>query len=163
MYYRVVKHQWRTPSLRQVLHLMRLVNVRLPWCTHSLSCHISQPMCQCRVTEPKVHCSSSLDFQSDLIVEDGLLEVSHSGRSGLTITNTSDHTCRVRRGTVMGSTCQATVEVIPGDGYQASATRRLHTEEVGTRRQLLADLLKGQDMALDNTISCNWRMNAECF
>ena len=51
----------------------------------------------------------------------------------------------------MGSTCWATVEVIPGDGYQASATRRVHTEEVGTRRQLLADLLKGQDMALDDT------------
>ena len=41
--------------------------------------------------------------------------------------------------------------MIPGDGYQASATRSVHTEEVGTRRQLLADLLKGQDMALDNT------------
>ena len=51
----------------------------------------------------------------------------------------------------MRSTCQATVEVIPGDGYQASATRRVHTEELGTRRQLLADLLKGQDMALDDT------------
>ena len=57
------QHQWRTPSLRQVLHLIRLVNARLPWCTHSLSCHISQPMCQCRVTEPKVHCSSSQNFQ----------------------------------------------------------------------------------------------------
>ena len=30
---------------------------------HTPSCHISQPMCQCRVTEPKVHCSSSLDLQ----------------------------------------------------------------------------------------------------
>ena len=88
--------------------------------------------------------------ESDLIVEDGLLEFSQSGCSGLTITNTSDHTCRVRRGTVMGSTCQATVEVVPGDGCQASIGR-VHTEEVGTRRQLLADLLKGQDMALDDT------------
>ena len=51
----------------------------------------------------------------------------------------------------MGSTCQATVEVIPGDGYQASATRRVHTEEVGTRKQLMADLLKGRDMAMDDS------------
>ena len=50
----------------------------------------------------------------------------------------------------MGSTYQATDEVIPGDGYQASSTRRVHTEEVDTRRQLLADLLKGQGMALDD-------------
>ena len=51
----------------------------------------------------------------------------------------------------MGSTCQVTVEVIPGDGYQASATRRVHTEEVGTRKQLMADLLKGRDMAMDDS------------
>ena len=31
--------------------------------------------------------------ESDIIVGDKLLEFSQSGRSGLTITNTSDHTC----------------------------------------------------------------------
>ena len=89
--------------------------------------------------------------ESDLIVEDGLLEFSQSGRSGLAIANTSDHTCHVRRGTVMGSLMSGDCRGVPSDGYQASVIRRVYTKEVGTRRQLLADLLKGQDMALDDT------------
>ena len=118
--------------------------------THPLATSVSQCASAGYRAQGTLFLESGLS-ESDLIVEDGLQELSQSCHSGLTVTNSSDHTCRVRRGTVMGSTCQATVEVIPGDRYQASATRRVYTEEVGTRRQLLADLLKGQDMALDNT------------
>ena len=42
------------------------------------------------------------------------------------------------------------VEVIPAM-YQASVTRKVHTVVADTRRQLLSDLPKEQDMALDDT------------
>ena len=91
---------------------------------------------------------SRLSESDDLIAEDVLLEFSEVGRSGLTITNTSDHTQRVKTGTVMGCACQATVEALPVDGCPASATRQVSTEEADVRRQRLADMLKEQDMAL---------------
>ena len=70
--------------------------------------------------------------ESDLIVEDGLLEFSQSGRSGLAIANTSDHTCHVRRGTVMGSSCQATVEV-----FLVMGTKQVLSEGCTLRRWAL--------------------------
>ena len=67
---------------------------------------------------------SRLSESDDLIVEDGLLEFSEAGRTGLMITNTSDHTQRLKTGTVMGCAYQATAEVLHVDGCPASATRR---------------------------------------
>ena len=85
---------------------------------------------------------SRLSESGDLIDEDGLLEFSEVGRSGLTITNTSDHTRQVKTGTVMGCACQVTVEVLHGDGCPVSATKRVSTEEADVRRQRLADMLR---------------------
>lgn len=51
----------------------------------------------------------------------------------------------------MGCTCQATVEVLHGDGRTASATRQVSTEEVDVRRQRLADMLREQDIALNES------------
>ena len=94
---------------------------------------------------------SQLSQTGDVIVRDGLLEFTKAGRSGLTITNTSDRTRRVKSGTVMGATCQATIEVLHSEGFEERTTRRVSTEDPDIRKRWLADLLNEQDMALDES------------
>ena len=51
----------------------------------------------------------------------------------------------------MGATCQATIEVLHSEGFEARTTRRVSTEDPDIRKQRLADLLNEQDMALDES------------